>query len=255
MTPDRTAPDRIPPQREVIDGRHGSRRAGDGPGRGGPCAGAARPGARGDRDLAPRPAGPRGPTTAGGRPADGCHRRAVDVHGGGDHAAVDVLRRVHGRAAQGAGDPRPAPLVQPRGPDGADGAAARRAGHGRRERRGHRQRADAARRSGRAGRAQRALLALHPRRPHERAVRDVAGHGGRRGRGLVRSPRPHRLTVGGTPAHEQTGALRRGAPGRAPGRRRPGTGHPHAQEAARTSRVRSPRVLEAGGGQLGPRRR
>ena len=59
-----------------------------------------------------------------------------------------------------------------------------------------------------------------------------APHGGRRGRGLVRPPRPHRLTVGGAPAHERTGALRRGAPGRAPGRRRPGTDHPHAQEAA-----------------------
>ncbi len=54
------------PQREVIDGRHGPRRSGDGPGRGGPCAGAARRGARGDRDLAARPPGPRRPQTPEG---------------------------------------------------------------------------------------------------------------------------------------------------------------------------------------------
>ena len=55
----------------------GDPRAGDGPGRGGPCAGAARRGARGDRDLAPRPPGPRGPQAPRRRRADRRHQGAL----------------------------------------------------------------------------------------------------------------------------------------------------------------------------------
>ncbi|CAK7284507.1 hypothetical protein SGPA1_30380 [Streptomyces misionensis JCM 4497] len=84
----------------MIDGRHGPRRAGDGPGRGGPCAGPARPGARGHRDLPARPPGPRGPQTPGGRRTDRRHQGALAGRRGADHPAVDVLRRLHRCAAR-----------------------------------------------------------------------------------------------------------------------------------------------------------
>lgn len=41
------------------------------------------------------------------------HQGALGCRGDVDHAAVGVLRRVHGRAALGPGDPLPPPLVQP----------------------------------------------------------------------------------------------------------------------------------------------
>ncbi len=240
------------PQREVIDGRHGIHRAGDGPGRGGPCAGAARRGARGDRDLAPRLAGPRGPQTSGGRRAHRCHPGALDVHGGVDHAAVDVLRRVHGRPAYRPRHPLPPPLVQPRGPRGADGTADRRVRHRRGQRHRDGQRPHPARR---CEQTQRALLAHHPRRPDERAVRDESGHGRRRRRGLVGAARPDRPAGGRTPAHPPARALGGRAPRRAPGGRRPGAHHAHADEAARAGRLGPAGVLAGRGGQFGSGRR
>ncbi len=228
----------------MIDGRHGPRRAGDGPGRGGPCAGAARPGARGDRDLPARAAGPRGPQTPRGCRPDRRHRGALEGRRGVDHPAVGVLRRVHGRAALRPGDPRPAPLVQPRGPGGADRAAARRVRHRARWRRPH---------GGR--KAQRELLAEHPGRADERAVRVLAGHGGHRRRGLVGVARADRSARRGAAAHPHARALRRRAPRGAPGGRRPGAHHPHADQAARGGDLGPARLLGAGRGQFGARRR